>query len=184
MREITLVTSNLKKAEQFARWLGFPVEHVALDMPELQTMDMEAIVTAKAEVAYAILKRPLIVEDASLSFASLNGLPGPFTKFFLQAGGPELLSHLADLHIDRRATYSVWIAYKDETGVRVFHGDVQGSISMNPCPPGTFGFGFDQCFVPDGETEPRAALDHEAFEETSARKLAIDNLREWLMQLN
>lgn len=135
MQPLTLVTSNVKKAEQFSQWLGFPIEHVALDLPELQTMDMEAIVTAKAEIAYAVLKRPILVEDASLSFTALNGLPGPFTKFFLQAGGPELLSRLADLHADRRATYSVWIAYKDEHGVHVFHGDSIGSISGSPVLP-------------------------------------------------
>ncbi len=180
MHPITLVTSNAKKAAQFSTWLGFPVEHVALDLPELQTMDMGAIVRTKAEAAYAALKRPVIVEDTSLGFEALKGLPGPFTKFFLEAGGCALLCRMADLHPDRSAHNSVWVAYRDEHGTHVVHGDVHGSISAQPSEPGAFGFGFDQCFVPDGENAPRATLNHEAFERTSARKHAIEKLRAWL----
>jgi XTP/dITP diphosphohydrolase len=180
MHTITLVTSNAKKAEQFSRWLGLEVKHVAIDLPELQTMDMEVIVRAKAEAAYAHLKRPVIVEDTSLGFHAIKGLPGPFTKFFLTAGGPELLCRVADLHDNRRALYSVWVAYRDEHGTHVVHGDIAGSISSTPSAPGAFGFGFDQCFVPDGETAPRAMLDVASFERSSARKKAIDALRAWL----
>jgi XTP/dITP diphosphohydrolase len=175
---LTLVTSNAKKAAQFATWLGMPLAHRALELPELQTMDGTQLVTEKARAAYALLGKPLLVEDTSLGLDGMKGLPGPFTKFFLEAGGPELLCRLADLTTDRAATYTVWIAIADASGIRVVSGSVHGHIAS--APHGSGGFGFDRCFVPDGHGEPRAALDEDAFAMTSARKRAIDALRDEL----
>ena len=182
MHAITLVTSNEKKAMQFSAWLGFSVERVPIDLPEPQTMDMAEIVRAKASAAYAALQRPVLVEDTALVFTALGGLPGPFTKFFLAEGKAELLCKLASINTDRSAVYSVWIGYQDEHGLHIVHGEVSGRISESPSPLTATSFGFDRCFVPDGHAVPRAELDKEAFEASSARKRAIDILSMWLLE--
>ena len=46
-------------------------------MPEIQG-EPEEIAVEKAKHAYNLVKSPLVVEDTSLGFTALNGLPGPY----------------------------------------------------------------------------------------------------------
>jgi inosine/xanthosine triphosphate pyrophosphatase family protein len=55
--------------------LGYPVDHVKLDLDELQSMDLHEIVTHKAKQAYDILQKPVLINDISLGFDGLGGLP-------------------------------------------------------------------------------------------------------------
>ena len=84
MRSITFITGNQKKADYLARYLGFPIEHIKLDLEEIQSMELQEIVEHKVKQAYEKIKKPVIVEDASLEFTALGKLPGPFIKFFIE----------------------------------------------------------------------------------------------------
>lgn len=84
MQPITFITGNQKKADYLARYLGFPIEHIKLDLDEIQSLELKEIVEHKVKKAYAKIKKPVIVEDASLEFTSLGRLPGPFIKFFIE----------------------------------------------------------------------------------------------------
>ena len=84
MQSITFITGNQKKADYLARYLGFPIEHIKLDLDEIQSLELQEIVEHKVKQAYAKIKKPVIVEDASLEFTALGRLPGPFIKFFFE----------------------------------------------------------------------------------------------------
>ena len=58
-----------------------------IDLPENQGT-IEDIVKAKCQLAAQHVKGPVIVEDTSLCFNALGGMPGPYVKWFVNAIGP------------------------------------------------------------------------------------------------
>lgn len=109
MNKITIVTGNPGKvAELQAIALGkldFVMQD--LDIDEIQSLDLEKIVKDKAFRAYSMLKAPVIVDDVSAELASLNGLPGPFIKFFNKQIGEQALYLLAGNKTDK-VTVTCW----------------------------------------------------------------------------
>ena len=83
-KKIVLVSGNINKVKEFREILGgdFEVENVKLDLDEIQSMSVLDISERKARQAYAVLKRPVVVEDTGFFIDELGGLPGPFIKFF------------------------------------------------------------------------------------------------------
>ena len=63
---------------------GVDVKHHKADLPEIQGTS-EEVAISKAREAFKIVQKPVIVEDVSLFFTALNGLPGPYIKHFLDA---------------------------------------------------------------------------------------------------
>lgn len=82
-RTLTFVTGNAKKLEEIKAILGqrFPykVENIKIDLPELQG-EIDEISIEKAKEAARRVKGAVVVEDTSLCFKALNGLPGPYIK--------------------------------------------------------------------------------------------------------
>jgi inosine triphosphate pyrophosphatase len=78
-RTITFVTGNKKKLEEVVSILGsslpFQLENMRLDLPELQG-EPEEISIAKCRLAAQQVNGPVMVEDTSLCFNALHGLPG------------------------------------------------------------------------------------------------------------
>lgn len=53
---------------------------LAVDLPELQEVDTAAIAKNKALLAAQLANGPCLVEDTSLRFNALGGMPGPYIK--------------------------------------------------------------------------------------------------------
>jgi hypothetical protein len=53
MQSIVFITGNQKKADYLAKYLGFPIEHIKVDLDELQSLDLREIVEHKVKQAYA-----------------------------------------------------------------------------------------------------------------------------------
>lgn len=83
MKTITFITGNPKKAEYMRKLLGMPIEHIKLDLEEIQSLDLEEIVKHKVRQAYEKIGKPVIVDDVSFEFCTLGRLPGTFVKHFL-----------------------------------------------------------------------------------------------------
>lgn len=90
-KTITFITGNQKKAEYLEKYLGFPVAHEKIDLPEIQSLDLYEVVEYKVREAYKKIQSPVLVEDASLEFIALGRLPGTFIKFFLEEMSEETL---------------------------------------------------------------------------------------------
>jgi XTP/dITP diphosphohydrolase len=158
--EALFVTSNPNKAREAAEILEVELHSVALDLPELQALDVAQVATAKAAAAREALgapDSPIFVEDSGLVVEVWNGLPGALTKWFLQSMGNEGLIRMLSAYKDRsaRAVCAVAVAVADGS-VRAFVGEVGGSIALEP--RGSGGFGWDPIFVPSGCTETYAEL--------------------------
>lgn len=96
--EITFVSSNINKIKEVKLLLGseFPWELrcQSLELPELQASPVE-ISIAKCKAAAELCEGPVIVEDTSLCFNALNGLPGPYIKWFYESIGNTGLSQVS-----------------------------------------------------------------------------------------
>ncbi len=178
MKTFTLITGNQHKADQLAQWLGVPVTHEKVDLDEIQSLDPQAIVKHKARQAFEIVQKPVLVEDVALTIDALGSLPGPFVKWFIEAIGTDGICRLAAKLDDQSATAAILYGYYDGKTFSYFSGEVRGSVA--PETRGNGGFGFDPCFIPEGQTQTRAELDEATYEATSPRARAIAKLKLFL----
>ncbi len=176
---IVFVTSSEWKFREASRLAGFPLERADLELPEPQTLDVAAVVRAKAHAAYSILGHPLLVEDTALDLSALGGFPGPLVKWLLTAAGAESIPRLLADFDDRRAMARAAIAFADERGVMVVHGSVSGSIVP---PGGRNGFGWDTIFRPDGSEFTFAEMTADEKDACSHRGRAFAALSDALTQ--
>jgi inosine triphosphate pyrophosphatase len=173
MTEITIVTGNPGKLQEWQALLPkqsqlkFVIHK--LDLPEIQSMDLQAIVKDKLERAYQILKKPVIVEDVSAGLDNLHGLPGPFFKFFEEMLGPTALLQLAQKP-GQPATIICTIGYFDGHKMLFSDGSVHATVVE---PRGTNGFGFDSVILVDGQTKTNAELTADEKNRISHRGQAI-----------
>ncbi len=143
------ITGNQSKADYLAKTLGIQLEHHKVDLDEIQSKSLEEIVTHKVKQAYDILQKPVLVEDVSLGFDALGGLPGPFIKFFVEAeDGLEKLCRLLDGFDNRSAEAACVFGYYDGEQLELFRGSLRGTIAEQP--RGENGFGWDKIFCPEG----------------------------------
>lgn len=170
----TFITGNANKAKYVAEWLGEDVPHHKLDLDELQTFDLHELVEHKARQAYGMLQKPVMIEDAQLSFTALGKLPGPYIKWFIQELGYPDLTKLLNSFEDRSAHGVCCYALFDGSAIHFFEGEMRGRIATEA--RGTGGFGFDSIFINDGYDVTRAEMTEEQYAETSYRKKALDKL--------
>ena len=173
----TFITGNQSKADYLARYLGLPVSHVKLDLDELQSMDLKEIVGHKVRQAYEKIKTPVIVEDVSLEFEALGGLPGPFIKFFIERLSFEsICSMLNDKN--RKATAKCVFGYYDGETLKLFEGAMDGEVAQTPMGDG--GYGWDKIFIPSGCTQTRAQMNEAEYEKTYLQIKPFAALKDFL----
>lgn len=178
MQKLTFITGNTAKAKYLSDYFHAPVDHVKLDLHEIQSLDLKEVVEDKARRAFEIIRCPVIVEDVSLVFNGLNKLPGPLIKWFLETLGNEGLCRLLDGVDDRSALAEVEFAICDERGVYTFRGSAEGTIAEFP--RGETGFGWDPIFIPKGHTKTWAEMTSDEKHATSMRKIALEKVSAFL----
>ena len=179
MKTITYITGNKHKLEHFLRYADFPVNHIDLDHTEIQSLDVKKIVEHKAEEAYKIVKNEVLVEDVSLTFKALDKLPGPLVKWFLESIGAEGLCRLLDNFSDRSAVASVIFALYDGTTMKLFYGEMQGTIAKHPQGDS---FGWTPIFIPKGYTKSYGEMSHEEQNKSSMRRIAVEKINNYLKE--
>lgn len=179
MQDITFITGNQNKANYLAKYLGFPVKHVKLDLDEIQSLDLKEIVERKVRQAYQEVQGPVLVEDVSLEFTALGGLPGPFIRFFVEEVPFETICSMVDGKT-RKATARCVFGYYDGQQVQMFEGTLNGEIAKTPA--GENGFGWDRIFIPEGYSCTRAELNEEDDQKTYTQIKPFAQLKEFLIQ--
>ena len=158
MAKITFITGNQDKADYLAKYLGYPVDHIKLDIEEIQSLDLKEIVEDKVKKAYEKIHTPVIVEDVSLEFEALGGLPGPFIRYFVDYVPFDTICSMVDGQ-SRKATARCVFGYFDGLDLELFEGSLDGEIAK--VPSGENGFGWDKIFIPQGYSVTRASLGEE-----------------------
>jgi len=132
---IVFVTGNAKKLQEVQSILGgdsfpFTLESRSLDLPELQG-EPEEVAAEKCKYAVRALGGvPVMVEDTSLCYNALNGLPGVYIKWFLEKTGHTGLVNLLAAYEDKSAYAQCIFAYSDGSDMAplVFCGRTAGTI--------------------------------------------------------
>ena len=158
---IAFVTGNRGKLEEVRRiWAGLPdgppaaLEAVALDLPEIQSLDLLEVLRAKAADAYRRLGRPVVVDETALEIDAFRGFPGPLVKWMLESLGAEGMAAAALATAEREgrtagATARCAALYFDGAGTAmVGEGAERGTLVLPG--RGEHGFGWDPVFLPSG----------------------------------
>ena len=138
----------------------------------------------KCELAAKELNGPCIVEDTSLCFNALNGLPGVYIKWFLDSCGLDGLNDMIAFSDDKSGYAQTIVAYCEGPGkeVRTFEGRTHGKIVR---PRGSLDFGWDPLFEPhEGGQLTYAEMSGEQKDAISHRKRAFVKLREHFEKAN
>jgi inosine triphosphate pyrophosphatase len=177
--KLCFVTGNKLKFEEDRAILaghGIDVEHVKMDLPEIQA-DPPEIARHKARIAAEKTGKPCFVDDTALCFNALNGLPGEYIKFFADKLGLVNLVKLLDGFEDKTAKAMAVVAYcVPGSEPVVFEGVVSGVI----VPPRGKRFVWDPIFQPDGFEQTYAEMPQEEKNKISHRKKAMDKFVKYL----
>lgn len=84
--QIHFITGNQHKLAEVQAILPEVVQ-LDIDLPEIQSNDPQEIIEVKLIEALKHHNGPCIVEDTGLYLDAMNGLPGPFIKFFIKSLG-------------------------------------------------------------------------------------------------
>lgn len=175
---IYFITGNKNKLTEAKSILG-DLESLDIDLPEIQSLDAHEIIKAKLKEARRHHLGGLIVEDTSIYFDALNGLPGPLIKWFIETIGNDGLYKIAHSFGSMSAEAKTIIGYCDDQGDISFHeGVVKGTIVI----PRGEGFGWDPIFQPTGSSKTFGELSLEEKNSFSMRRIALENLKLYLVK--
>ncbi|KAF9520883.1 hypothetical protein BS47DRAFT_1370326 [Hydnum rufescens UP504] len=184
------VTGNANKLRETREILGadssspFEIVNRKIDLAEIQGTTQDVSIE-KCRRAAEIIGGPVITEDTALGFDALNGLPGPYIKWFLSEIGNEGLYKLLDGFPTRSAAALCTYAYspgpsKDPNTppeVFLFEGRTEGTIVL---PRGLGRFGWDPIFEVKGSGKTYAEMTSEEKNVISHRSKAIGFLKTYL----
>jgi len=192
-KAVTFVTGNKKKLEEVKSILalgddssgGGTINLISrsVDLPELQGDPLD-IAREKCLLASKEINGPTLVEDTSLCFNALKGLPGPYVKWFLEKTGLDGLNNMLCAYEDKTAYAQCIFAYCDGAesaeDVEVFVGRTNGRIVKAR---GKTEFGWDAVFEPDEQRDANnkktyGEMEKEEKNAISHRFRALEKLRE------
>ncbi|PIT93054.1 MAG: hypothetical protein COU06_01975 [Candidatus Harrisonbacteria bacterium CG10_big_fil_rev_8_21_14_0_10_38_8] len=179
IKDIIFVTSNKDKFREASEVLGYELKRKAVDIEEIQDLDVIKVAKAKAKQAYEVLKKPVIVEDSALYVSVWSGFPGPFIKWIDKGIGYDEFAKLIPKN-NRRAQW--WVVYVFYNGkeFRSFVGKTKGSISLKPKGKS---WGFDSIFIIEGIKKTMAELTSKEKSRLGSRGRALVKLRRFLNTL-
>jgi len=185
-KPLTFVTGNANKLKEVKAILsrgGNPIEidSQSLDIPEVQGTTQEVAI-AKCKSAADLVKGPCITEDTALCFVALNGLPGPYIKYFMTQIGHDGLNAMLVGFPTKAAEAVCTFAYSAGPGTEpvLFEGKTEGTIVPAR---GAKVFGWDAVFEPLGTGLTYAEMPDDQKNKLSHRYKALEKLRAYLHSL-
>jgi inosine triphosphate pyrophosphatase len=190
---ITYVSGNAGKLAEIQRLnKGFiNLSYLDLDLVEIQGT-AEEIAIAKCKAAFELVKGPVLIEDSSLYFSNLGGLPGPYIKDFMKRLDLTSLARLGETKYGNTTAQAKCIyAYLDSTFKKpeLFIGNTAGKI-VYPRSNQMDAFGWDPIFELDMELKNSlhgpvryltyAEMPYETKDRYSDRYLAFDKFKEYI----
>jgi len=177
MNNLYFVTSNENKLREAENILQLKIQKIDLDIPEIQTLDVEEVVKDKACKAFEAVKKPVLVEDTGIYIKSWNGFPGALIKWVLKTIGNHGICRMLQ-NPDRTAKAKTSVCIYNGKDFEIFSGEVEGKIAEEP--KGASGFGWDPIFRPDGYDKTFAEIPKEEKNKISMRKIALMKMKEYL----
>ena len=164
--------------------MGFDLFYEKVDLPDISG-DPNTIAIQKCTAAANAVGGPVIVEEFSVSFGALNGLPGPYIHLFLDKCGPDGLNKMLEAFDEKSAYAESIVAFSSGPGQdpALFVGKTNGKIvaprsSVSIVDANS---SFDAIFEPDesgGKTY--AEMDEDEKTSISHRHRSFQQLRSFL----
>ena len=155
MKKITYITCNWAKvdsAKSILEPLGYEVDNIKMETPEIQADDVEEVAKYSAKWAANKLNIPVLKNDSGLFVKNLKGFPGVYTHYADDTIGEDGLLKLMEGIEDREAYFKESISYcKPGEEPVVFNGITKGKIALEKS--GNYGWSWDFIFIPDGENK-------------------------------
>ncbi len=153
--ELYFVSSNKHKFEEVQAFLASALPSIRLRFFEAELSEprarLEEVAKEKAREAFALVKKPLFVEDSGLFIDAYKGFPAQYSSWVYKTLGLDgVLKLMSGFEgEERRAHFKAIIAFThDGSHVQLFEGIVKGRISDEK--RGREGFGYDPIFIPEG----------------------------------
>jgi XTP/dITP diphosphohydrolase len=175
--DLRFLTKNDPKFQEFTKLFmgtGYTITKAHITIEEIQTEDMEALVSDKVIKAYEKIRRPVFVDHTGLHLDVLAGFPAGLTEIFWNRLKNE---RLAQLFGNTAVTAVTLIGYCDGKSLSIFRGEVAGMIASEPRGPDAFQW--DPIFIPHGHSNTFAELGDDK-NEISMRRLAINQFIAYL----
>ena len=191
MKKIIFASKNEGKVKEVKHILdGINYEIISLndvgfkeDIPE--TADtFEGNAKIKAEVIFNKFKLPTIADDSGIVAHQLGNEPGVFSARYAgenatdEENNIKLLEKLKSFPEPHKAKFVCAAVYYFGTEFKVAIGEITGQIIKKP--RGTYGFGYDPLFLPEGYDKTSAELTPEIKNKISHRFKAFNQLKEYL----
>lgn len=149
------ITTNIGKYQDIVNTakeiasMPFEIEQLALEVDELQSDSQEEIVHKKAQLAWAIVQRPFLIEDAGMFFEKYHNFPGTFSKYIFKSLGFEGLTKL--YQPGDRASFKLVLGYcTGPEKIDFFTGECSGNLVAPGYPHKSY-MPYSAIFVPDGK---------------------------------
>ena len=193
MKELVVASKNLGKVGEIRAMverLGIEVSSLAELAPKLEIEeDGESFAenaVKKAVFVSEALERPALADDSGLEVDILAGRPGVRSARYGGEGLDDeeryqrLLTELFVVPPNRRvARFRCAMAYVEpEADPVLFHGKLEGMIASRPA--GTYGFGYDPIFVPEGYDKTLGEITPDVKNRISHRAKALQAFLRWL----
>lgn len=189
MTSLVFATNNKHKIEEASSILQSGYKIISLkelkyedDIPETEET-LEGNASLKARHIYNLFKVNCFADDTGLEVEALHGAPGVYSARY---AGPEndfnrnvgkLLSELDGVS-NRRARFRTIISLIINGTEVQFEGIINGVITDER--KGSYGFGYDPVFIPDGYSLTIAELDPEIKNKISHRAIALHKMADFL----
>jgi len=135
----------------------------------------------KAREVFNHYKIPVIADDSGIEVEQLGGNPGVFSARYAgesatdDENNQKLLNELKKYSEPYPAKYVCCAVFYDGENYTVEFGEIKGRITMNP--KGSYGFGYDPLFVPEGYNQTMAEILPDVKDKISHRGQAFIKLK-------
>ena len=182
--KVLFATGNpgkLKEVKAKFAPLGFEVERLVYEYPELQADTLDEVVHHGLSWLYERHRMPIIIDDSGLFIDGLKGFPGVYSAYVYKTLGCRGILRLMSKMLDRRAEFRCCAGYVDSEGNIITRtGICEGQIIYEM--RGEGGFGYDPIFVPRGSGQTFAEMPLDQKNSISHRGKAFEALASSLKQ--
>ena len=135
MKTILFATTNdrkIREAQAACKQFGINVKQVKLNIDEIQSHNPQTIAKRKAQAAYSLIQKPIVVSDTYWNIPALQGFPGGYMKDVANWFNPEDFLNLVKDKADKQISFTESIVYQDKTKTKVFSKEFWGTFADKP----------------------------------------------------
>lgn len=198
MQRIVLASSNRGKLAEFNKLLAdspfevIPQAELGVEDAEETGLTFVENALLKARHASQVTGLPALADDSGLCVPHLHGAPGLYSARYsgghgnADANNARLLREMEGVPLEQRGAFFICVLallwHAEDPAPLIAEGRWHGRVLG--APRGEHGFGYDPLFLPHGQSQSAAELDHEVKNRLSHRGQAMAKLHARIAELH